>query len=576
MSFRRKLLFGSTAFLGTMTIYNLYKENFTSPEYLIYQKYPHLRDFDLKEKKVTRFLPDSPEELSEEEKLFSSRCKSVKWNLDWESNSEVLVTKFNEENFSPKEETGHKSISLENGEVHVYVGGIQSLFACVKKLESLEKDNLIGNNIKCIFMNDGKALIAQRAGMQLHEHPTQYPDYNYLQLFKKLFQSLYILPKDHPERYDYSPLHYDLKCLIKEPINATTHYLALFFNKVWHSLTSKRRVSNDDYNLILLIRQSINYMQELDGKIQKEIGKSIINRNGRIYWSPDKIDIDKKKDHWSAMGIPIEDITGEDINAITLLRGNKKIYAIRMPNDGEVHPNLPEIVIEYLLKKYPNNFEYHVSALSTIYTEDNSTNVKAITEKKDDGTQNSYPVSSLYCSLGHHDVHGAQSKKRQFYLIPASGVTSDWKVSISKERLLHRVDPELKKKGMTLEQYLKKGLLVPSADMYNLHVKFIDYHMDDSSDTVTFFMRVTEGANLFSSYSEKRDLINITYKLNKYFVGDWKIITAGTCTRQSSVANRPEIHGPFHFGQCGVGISLSGGEHTDEIFNDTPKDKMHT
>mmetsp|Transcript_1616 Transcript_1616/g.5576 ORF Transcript_1616/g.5576 Transcript_1616/m.5576 type:complete len:583 (+) Transcript_1616:265-2013(+) len=581
MSLKRRFLLFSGTLTGSMMAYNYYRANYTTEEYLVYQKYPFLKEFNIKDKKVTRFISDDPQERDEEEKLLGNRAEAVKWNLDWEENSAVTVAEFRENDFADS----LKKQEQDNEDVHVFVGGLQSLFSCVKHLELAERraeeaaqrGSERPKKQRCIFINDGKPLIAQRAGLQLHEHPTQYPDYGYLNLFKKVLQALYVMPEDHPERYDYSPLHLNLRILMCDPLNVGMSYLGFFFTKVWHSFTNKHNVSVDDYNLILLIRNSVDYMQQLDAKIRATTGKSIINRNGRIYWSPNKGEIEKKKEHWGAMGIPLHDIDGSEVNAITLINGKKMgIHAIRMPNDGEIHTDLPEIVIEYLYKKYPDAFEYHVSALNDVYTDKNSsTNVRAISELRKDGSKLSYPVNSLYCSLGHHNIRGEQTKRRQFYLVSASGVTSDWKVTIPKERLQKRVESALQKKGLSLEEYLKQGHLVPSADMYNLHVKCVDHHFDENSENITLFMRVTEGANLFSNFSDKRDLINIAYKLNKFFVGDWKILCAGTCTRQTSSVNRPQKHGPFHYGQSGVGISLSAGNYTDEMFGDHEKDQMH-
>jgi hypothetical protein len=52
------------------------------------------------------------------------------------------------------------------------------------------------------------------------------------------------------------------------------------------------------------------------------------------------------------------------------------------------------------------------------------------------------------------------------------------------------------------------------------------------------------------------------------FIGDWEILTVGSCTRKTAVSNRPEgDESNFHFGQSGVGISLSAGVYDNHFKN---------
>lgn len=111
-----------------------------------------------------------------------------------------------------------------------------------------------------------------------------------------------------------------------------------------------------------------------------------------------------------------------------------------------------------------------------------------------------------------------------------------------------------------MEEYIEQDLILPCADMFNLHVKVIDHQFKD--DKVILYMRATEGASILSTLTDKMDLVNTAYKLNKYFIGEWELLCAGSCSRRSLVRNVPEMKdGLFRYGQAGLGVSLSGAEY---------------
>jgi hypothetical protein len=424
------------------------------------------------------------------------------------------------------------------------VGGLEALFMCVRKLES--------SNEKCIYVNDGKPLIAQRAGQQLHEHPTQYPDYTVSHLVKKLLEKLYLAPKENPETYDYSPLHYSLSPLFSEPITFVSTYLGMFFATLTHKSKHGDRVSPDDQALVDLIRQSLEYMKKVNDDMQKTTGKSIMTQNGRLYWSIDADLLKHKYQHWKAMGISCSMVEADEIKGMTLLNADKhKMFALKMHKDGEIHPDIVENIIQYLNVKYKSRFEHKIASLSEVSMEKDVTHqiVLKTFEKEEKRS-----VGSLYSSLGHNSVYKAG--KKAYHVIPVSGITTDWEVSMSKSDFEKRI-----KNGQKVETYLKECRVTPCADMFNLHVKILDHTIQ--GDKLNFFVRVTEGANVYSDVAEKRDMINIAWKLNEFFVGDWKLITAGSCTRKTGVVNRPEAWKGFHFGQSGVGISCSAGVWDD-------------
>lgn len=518
---RRKLLVVPFIIAG-WSIY-CYNKDYNSN---IYEKYPEIANFDINKKRVTNFT---------KEESLPKRMQSVPLDLEWSEDSKVDIIQ--------------TEFEKENSNVNFYVGGLEALFSCTRMLEN-SKD-------KCIYINDGKVPIAIRAGQQLHEHPTQYPDYSLGHLIKKLFEKFYLAPKENPETYDYSPLHYSLSPILKEPINFVKCYLGMFIHTLWHKYKYNNRVSEDDQNLVNMIRQSIEYMKVINQDIIKVTNRSIMTQNGRLYWSIDKHLILKKQEHWTAMGIGCSLIEPNETQALTLLNTDKyKIYALKMHKDGEIHPDIFEIMIEYLNKKYPDRFEYKVGQMTQVkLSKDKEPISISINEN---GKENEFKTKTLFSSLGHNSVF--QNGSKVYNVIPVSGITSDWKVKISKADFMKRIP-----KNMKLEEYLEKCNVVPCADMFNLHVKIMDHQFEN--DDIYFYVRVTEGANVYSTLAEKRDLVNIAYKLDEFFVGDWKILTAGTCSRRTGVINRPENWKFFNFGQSGVGLSCSAGVWNDHFKN---------
>jgi hypothetical protein len=487
--------------------------------------YPQLININLEDtKKIIK--------LSEEmdSKDLPARMKSVISDINWEEDSKVIVTK-NIEN------------TTDLQKVNYYVGGLESLFSCVRKLENNT------NNEKCIFVNDGKPLIAQRAGMQLHEHPTQYNDYTLIHLFMKSLELIKLYPRQNPEVWNFSPLHLNL------PLNDFSiiySYLGFFYETMKHKFTNVEGSSENDRQLVKMIRESIQNMKNLDMKIQTSLNKSIINRNGRIYWSIDKDLIMEKRRVWKGMDINCEIIPKEEINKITLIDANKhEIHALKMFDDGEVHPDIIETIIEYLHKTYPTTFEYHGNTtLKQVNLNEKEKPISATEENNTTKMINKYSINEFYCSLGHNEVY--ENNKKKYNVIPVAGISSDWSCTVDKE--------ELTKRGVDLDKI--KNNIVPSADMFNLHVKIIDYKVTPDNK-IKFYCRVTGGANLFHKAGDKDDLVNIVYKLNEFFVGDWEILTVGSCTRKTAISNRPEgTESDFHFGQSGVGISLSAGNYS--------------
>lgn len=516
---RRKLIFVPFVVAG-WSLY-CYQKDYKSQ---IYEKYPEIANFDITKKRVTNFSSES---------TLPRRMQSVPMDLEWSEDSKVEIIQTDSEK--------------SNSDVNVYVGGLEALFACSRKLGD--------SNEKCVYINDGKVPIAIRAGQQLHEHPTQYPDYTLAHLIKKLFEKVYLAPKENPETYDYSPLHYSLRGLLTEPITFVKCYMGMFIHTLWHKYKFSNRVSDNDQNLVNMIRQSIEYMRVINEDIVKVTNKSIMTQNGRLYWSIDKDLIDKKAQHWRDMGISCSLIEPNETQTVSLLNTEKhKIYALKMHKDGEIHPDIFETMVEYLSKKYPDQFEYKIAQMTHLkLSKEQQPNSIAL---ETNGTKQEMNTKTLFSSLGHNSVY--QKGNQVYNVIPVSGITSDWKMKISKKEFSKRLPI-----GVKLEEYLEKCNVVPCADMFNLHVKILDHSFEN--DDINFYVRVTEGANVYNNLAEKRDLVNIAYKLNTFFIGDWKILTAGTCTRKTGVINRPENWKFFNFGQSGVGISCSAGVWNDHF-----------
>jgi hypothetical protein len=489
-------------------------------------KYPILKDVNLSKKKVQK--------LTSQEK-FPPRMSSVPLELEWKDDNNVSITK--NENIKINESEEKK---------HYFVGGLEALFSCVKELET-SKD-------KCVYVNDGNASIMSRAGLQLHEHPTQYSDYTISHLFRKLLEGMKLVRTQNPEVYGYSPLHFDILRSVESWSNIKI-YLKMISHVLLYKLKNGDSISPDEKDVIQMINHSISYMKELNDKIYKETGKKIITRNGRLYWSTDEKLIQKKMENWKILGINCHLVENEEIEKMTLINGKDfKVYALKMPDDGEIHPDIVNNIVEYLTKLYPDRFEIQKNTSLTKVNFDKNYKANEITLKGPNGEKSITGISSLIASLGHNSIF--ENQKKLYDVILATGITSDWKVKISKDELKKRI------KDNNLEQYLKDCRLTPSADMFNLHIKILDHEVNASD--VILYARVTQGANMSSSIASKNDLINIASKINRHFVGDWEILSVGSCSRKTTDLNRPQCwNNYFSFGQSGIGVSSSASRTKD-------------
>eukprot|EP00817_Percolomonadidae_sp_ATCC50343_P001880 CAMPEP_0117431944 /NCGR_PEP_ID=MMETSP0758-20121206/11494_1 /TAXON_ID=63605 /ORGANISM="Percolomonas cosmopolitus, Strain AE-1 (ATCC 50343)" /LENGTH=259 /DNA_ID=CAMNT_0005221491 /DNA_START=697 /DNA_END=1472 /DNA_ORIENTATION=+ len=256
-------------------------------------------------------------------------------------------------------------------------------------------------------------------------------------------------------------------------------YLGFFVNKIQHSFDKKRGVSDDDYRLVLLIRNSINYMQELDKKCREATGKSFMNRNGRFYWSESESFILGKQEMWSAMGIDTEIVNYKRLQAGSLLDAKRhNLIGLYMKNDGEIHPTVIDVITT---RKN--------TAVTAVGIEKESRKPCLIELNGEEQLTTTHVMGSL----GHDKVYldKVDDDEKAYDLLPVTGVSTDWTAKIPREELEERCKPELIQRGISLETYLSSGLFLPTADMRNLHVKVVDFDIND--DTINFYMRVTGG-----------------------------------------------------------------------------------
>eukprot|EP01080_Neovahlkampfia_damariscottae_P011669 gene11669-4905_t len=484
-----------------------------------YKKYPILEEIDFTKKKQQKLTNQTN---------FPPRMSTVPLETDWFEDSEVKLT--------------HEQINDEQNkdESHYFVGGLEALFACVRKLEN--------TNDKCTFINDGNPSIFSRAGLQLHEHPTQYSDYAVSHLFLRCLEGMKLVKEQDPECCKYSPIHFDVKSIVSD-FSIFKTYIGMFKHLMIHKWNCGQGVSEDDKRVIKMISDSISNMEKLNEKIENKIGKSIITRNGRIYWSTQKDLIEKKMKNWREMGIECHMIGDVETKQLSLLKFEKEpIYALKMPNDGEVHPDIFNNIIDYLKLEYPKRFSYKSNTMLTGVNYDKMEKLNQLKLKFKEKEYSVTGMKSLFASLGHHSV--LKDSKRAYNTILATGVTSDWKVTISKDELQKRLN------GKSIETFLKEGGITPSADMFNLHVKMLDHEIHPTE--VVLYSRITKGANMSSKFATKNDLVNIAYKMNHYFIGDWEILSVGSCSRKTDIVNRPcSFNDNFSYGQSGIGISCS-------------------
>ncbi len=429
-----------------------------------------------------------------------------------EPNPVVLVTKKKE----PQAETAG----------HYFVGGLPALMQAVRLLQ---KEPLA----HVCYVQDGQIKKSTQSAHQGHVHPTEWttPELGTWQLTKLILNSLYLMPIAPPDDVlNYSYVHFPLS-KIRPGL-----FLCNIAFKLMRALRSTNNISPDDRWQCEAVRASLAFHQELSDEIVKAGGEPTFSSSYRLIWASDKAGIERKKALWEALGIKTEFLSKEELYRDTLLKEDEPLYGLKVYGDGKFYANVDTKIVAYLSKKYPN-FKARTAAISELHIDEETKAPFAVVENG-----MTYSVDSFFGSLGHNQVFKKGSKKPLWNEVPVTGVSTLWVCTI----------PSALKRYGSLE-HIKQ--LVGAANLTNLHTTVWDAVLD--GDKAHIVVRATEGANFNSSYADPKDLANMTANINRFFIGSWKLITAGSCTRKTTTSNIPELTDHFIHGLSGIGFSFS-------------------
>lgn len=442
---------------------------------------------------------------------------------------------------------------------HYFFGGLPALMSATRKV-------MDGSSEPVVYVNNGEISKSIQSGHQAHVHPSEWstPDCDVYHLTKTLAYGLKLLPPPNPnDLKNYSYLHF--------PVNRE-----LFFNKenlklygnffkyrILHNLASNKGVSSQDQWLCDMVRKSLDFHQMLSEKIAAKTGLNTLKREYRIYWSQDFSGIAKKKAIWEALGIKCEKMSKEELKLRTLLRDDVDISALKVIGDGKFAPETPLLIQEYLLQEFPHLFSSRMGNLVDIYLNPSTKEPEMIKEASAQG-EKYLPVCSVFGSPGHDQVFEYDSvskiEKQLWKEVPVSGISSLWMCTIAKKDLSKRWGICDTNKVRFEEQIQK---ISASANLCNLHVTVLNSDIRNSK--VQLFVRVSQGANFNSKVADKNDLLNLATNLNQFFIGYWELISAGTCTRKTSISNVPEVSRFFVQGLSGIGYSVSAAPWKENL-----------
>ena len=426
---------------------------------------------------------------------------------------------------------------------HFTAGGLNAL---LQAFDVLHKDH----TAEVIFANDGNLSILDRSGLQAHEHPTQYDEYSFAELFKSM--SYNFLDTRNPESSNYASFAIPLRPNVAT-LRALPHYTRFFLEFARQKMNAGMDVTARSKNTVEQQKRSLDNFSFIDNLTRKTLGKPIMERHGRYYFcfDNDYAKLKKGLDVWQKLGIESHLVSEQFLREKSLFNlRDTKIHAYFMPNDGFYYPNAIEVIIEYLLLTYPERFTYYGDTnLSSILINSNDDEAFAVRVKtRGSNASTTIPVNSVYCSLGHDQVF-KDSGKRMYKEILATSSTGDWVQHISSEEL-----NSIKPKGVDIEEFLDNPTyILPFADKYNLHVTKIGWRKSKQlKDIYNIFYRITAGAiveyqandaplhNLGvsgHSFADKRNVINQLYKMNVTQLGIFRPITVGSCSRKIDLLN---------------------------------------
>jgi len=440
--------------------------------------------------------------------------------------------------------TAHKqNVRCDKNGGHYFVGGLPALMQAVRQLQSDQRTSVT-------YVNDGAVQKSAQSAHQGHVHPTEWttPELGCWELSKIMLRGLGLLravAPDDVERYSY--IHFPPS---EMKVGLLMRNMAF---KIIHKLLSKQGVSEDDRWQCQAVRASLAFHKELSDEIHKSGHEPTFASSWRLIWSANKKAIEKKRALWNALGIATEYVSPCELRTQTLLRDDIPLYGVKVLEDGKFFPQMDQKIAAHLSRKYPQTFHMRQAVVSEVYVDPVTRQPFAVREVLPDKSQSLIAVESFYGSLGHNQVFTDNSKKPLWDEVAVSGVSTLWVCTVEKESLLHRLGT----RDMTddaLIQCIKE--FVGAANLTNLHTTVWDACVE--SDQVHIVIRATEGANFNSEFAHPDDLHNMIANIQRFFIGSWKLVTAGSCTRKTTTSNVPEYTDHFIHGLSGIGVSFSG------------------
>ncbi len=426
---------------------------------------------------------------------------------------------------------------VENGS-HYFMGGLPALMQAARLLED-------DPHARVTYVNDGQIKKSSQSAHQGHVHPTEWttPELGVWQLTKLILSSLHLYPDVPPEDVlNYSYVHFPLSKI----------KLSLFLRNIAFKLSrackAKRGISSDDRWQCDAVRASLAYHKALSDKIVAAGGEPTFISDWRLIWSADKKGIDRKKALWEDLGIKTEYVCRDEILHETLLRDDIPLYGLKVFGDGKFFADVDKKIVAYLSKQYPERFTTRTATVTEVHVDKTPF---AVRELLSDRSSQQVAVASFYGSTGHNQVFKKGCSKPLWDEVAVTGVSTIWVCTIPKKTVVERYK--------TLE-HLKN--LVGAANLTNLHTTI--WNAVEDGEMVHIVVRATEGANFNSPLADPRDLANMRANINRFFIGNWKLITAGSCVRKTTTSNVPEFTENFIHGLSGIGFSFSAAPK--EIF----------
>lgn len=481
------------------------------------------------EQKVTQVTP-----LSELPPEVVKQLPDVDLEAAWEEPNPILLI--------PK---SRESIRCDKNAGRYFAGGLPALMQAVRALQQ-------NPNAKVTYVNDGQLRKSTQSAHQGHVHPTEWTieECQAKNLVKLLLHSLHIVSPAPPEDVShYSYLHFPLAKM------RPTLFMRFFVHRVIHTLFSKNGVSADDRWQCEAVRASLAFHESLSEEIVAAGGEPTFTQNERIMWSPVRESLERKRALWNEVGIATEFMSEEELRREALFKEGAPIFALKVFGDGKFFADVDGKICDFLLKAYANSFFTRRAIVSELYIDETTKEPFAVRERFPDGSGQTVAIDSFFGSTGHSQVFKVdpvrKKKRALWHEVPVTGVSTLWLASIAKSTLLSRLGKELSDEALRERLKAFAGL----ANHTNMHVTIWDAIV--AGESVHIIARATQGANFNSTLADPNDLLNMTANLKRFFIGDWKLISAGSCIRKTAISNVPEMKENFIHGLSGIGFSFS-------------------